>query len=255
MLTRRQEIQGPGIIRPQSGILKGHEMIRLTRYGIREWLGGGTAALALIGAGILLTLNDHAVAGWILIIPAGAAWLAIAAFFRVPDRKIPDDPGTLVSPADGVVKDIGIVTDHGIEPFGEEPMLRIGIFLSVLDVHVNRMPADIRVTYRDYRPGRFLDARNPRCAKENESLIVAGLADIGGLDVPMAVRQVSGAIARRIVCEVRPGDSAARGDIYGMIKFGSRTELFFAADNRITPAVSIGDKVRSGATIIARMQN
>lgn len=230
------------------------KMIKLAKYGKREWLGGGLIALAVAGLGIAIALKIHAPTGWGITILAALAWLALAAFFRVPARTIPREPGILVSPADGVVKDIGVVTDHGIEPFAEQPLLRIGIFLSVLDVHVNRAPADMTVTYRRYKEGRFLDARDPRCAKENESLLIAGTALVGGETISVAVRQISGAIARRIVCEPQPGDQLAQGQIYGMIKFGSRTELYFPADQKIKPTVSIGNKVRSGSTVVARLQ-
>jgi len=228
--------------------------MKLSAYGKKEWLNGGLAALAAAAFGGWLVLRSHPVAGGGLIVIAAIAWTALAAFFRVPERTIPSDGPILVSPADGVVKDIGIVTDHGIEPFEGSPLIRIGIFLSVFDVHVNRAPADMSVTYRKYKPGRFLDARDPRCARENESLVIAGTARMADERMPVAVRQISGAIARRIVCDPVPGVHLKRGDIYGMIKFGSRTELYFPADQRIKPAVAIGARVRSGSTVIARLE-
>lgn len=228
--------------------------MKLAAYGRKEWLGGGAVALAVIAAGGWIALSFHPGMGATLIVLAILAWIAIAAFFRVPNRIISGEEHALVSPADGVVKDIGIVTDHGIEPFQEVSLMRIGIFLSVCDVHVNRAPADLEVIYRNYKPGRFLDARNPRCAKENESLVIAGYAKLAGVRTALAVRQVSGAIARRIVCDPVPGAHLNKGDIYGMIKFGSRTELYFPADIRINPTVAIGSKVRSGSTVIARLE-
>lgn len=229
-------------------------MMKLAKYGKREWLGGGLIALAVAALGVAVAAFIHPATGWTLVVLAALAWLALAAFFRVPQRSIPSEAGILVSPADGMVKDIGIVTDHGIEPFAGLPLMRIGIFLSVLDVHVNRAPADMEITYRNYKPGRFLDARDPRCSKENESLVIAGHALVAGDRFAVAVRQVSGAIARRIVCEPQPGDDLRKGDIYGMIKFGSRTELYYPANQRIKPTVSIGDKVRSGSTVMARLE-
>jgi len=229
-------------------------MMKLAKYGKREWLGGGAIALALAAIGLAIARYVHAAAGWSIVLLATLAWLALAAFFRVPARRIAQGTGILVSPADGVVRDVGTVTDHGIEPFAGQPLVRIGIFLSVFDVHVNRAPADMEVIHRNYKPGRFLDARDPRCAKENESLVIAGSARIGEATLPVAVRQISGAIARRIVCEPEPGDCLDMGEIYGMIKFGSRTELYFPADKGITPTVSIGSRVRSGSTVIARLQ-
>jgi len=208
-------------------------------------------ALAFVALGVFLArVEGWSGGGWIAGV-ATALWLAVAAFFRVPRRRMPDVPGTLLSPADGVVKDIETVRDHGIEPFEGRPMLRIGIFLSVLDVHVNRAPCDWTVEWRRYRKGRFLDARDPRCAKENESMTLAGTGRTGGLAFPLAVRQISGAIARRIVCDPQPEATLRRGEIYGMIKFGSRTELYLPAEGRIVSAVKIGDKVRAGTTIVA----
>ena len=227
--------------------------MKLSAYGKKEWLGGGVVA-AVIASGGWIVLRHHPVAGWSLISTVAVAWMALAAFFRVPNRIIPEEERILVSPADGVVKDIGIATDHGIELFEGMPLMRIGVFLSVFDVHVNRAPADLEVTYRNYRPGSFLDARNPRCARENESLVIAGYAQVAGYRIALAVRQISGAVARRIVCDPVPGDCLDRGEIYGMIKFGSRTELYFPADRRIKPAVGIGSKVRSGSTVIARLE-
>lgn len=228
--------------------------MKLSAYGKKEWRNGGMAALALAAFGAWLVLRSHPIPGWGLIAVAAIGWTAVAAFFRVPERTIPRDGPFLVSPADGVVKDIGIVTDHAIEPLDGIPLLRIGIFLSVFDVHVNRAPADMAVTYRNYKPGRFHDARDPRCARENESLVIAGTARLADERIPVAVRQISGAVARRIVCDARPGDHLIRGDIYGMIKFGSRTELYFPANQMIKPAVSIGEKVRAGSSVIAKIQ-
>jgi phosphatidylserine decarboxylase len=224
--------------------------MRLTRHGMREWLGGGLIALLLSLVWSLPALRP--VSGGLLAL-TWLLWLAVAAFFRVPNRRIDSDPASLVSPADGVVRDIEEVEDHGIEPFAGRKLMRIGIFLSVLDVHVNRAPCDLDVTWRHYKEGRFLDARDSRCAKENESLVIAGTGSAAGKTFPLAVRQISGAIARRIVCVPLPGDSLKKGAIYGMIKFGSRTELYVPCDEGLSVCVQIGQKVRSGSTVLARV--
>jgi phosphatidylserine decarboxylase len=224
-------------------------MMTLAQYGKREWGGGGIAALVLIGTGIFI----HGPSGWVLVAVTTLLWLALAAFFRVPTRSIPQAPELILAPADGVVKSIDEVADHGIECFKDQSLLRIGIFLSVLDVHVNRAPCDLTVHYRRYKEGHFHDARDPRCAKENESLVIAGMAQTAGKIFPMAIRQISGAIARRIVCDPEPGTELTKGEIYGMIKFGSRTELYLSTEDGIIPSVQIGDKVRSGTTIMARI--
>lgn len=226
--------------------------MKLCRYGIKEWLGSGLIALALSALWLLVMFKLNPAVGIALLVLTALTWLAIAAFFRVPVRAIPSDNLVLVSPADGLVRDIEIVKDHGIEPFEGQELLCIGIFLSVLDVHVNRAPCTFKVEYKKYKEGRFLDARSPRCAKENESLVIAGTGQAGGREFPMAVRQVSGAIARRIVCEAAPGDTLEKGAIYGMIKFGSRTELYLPNEPWITTAVAIGDKIYSGSSVIAR---
>lgn len=229
--------------------------MKLTKHGMREWLGAGICALLLSLAWGWMMLNISRPAGIALLSITWLLWLAIAAFFRVPKRSIIADPAALVSPADGVVRDIGLVEDHGIELFAGQKLMRVGIFLSVLDVHVNRAPCDLEVQYRHYKEGRFLDARDSRCAKENESLVIAGTGTAAGRHFPVAIRQVSGAIARRIVCVPQPGASLKKGEIYGMIKFGSRTELYFPAEKGITVCIQVGDKVRSGSTLIGRVEN
>jgi phosphatidylserine decarboxylase len=221
---------------------------------MREWLGAAGIALGLSLAWSWLMLNVNRLVGLTLLSMTWLLWLAIAAFFRVPNRTIVADANALVSPADGMVRDIEDVEDHGIELFAGQKLTRIGIFLSVLDVHVNRAPCDMTVQYRKYKEGRFLDARDKRCAKENESLMLAGTGSVGGRQFPVAIRQVSGAIARRIVCVPQPGASLEKGEVYGMIKFGSRTELYFPAGRSIKATVQIGDKVRSGSTLMARVE-
>lgn len=227
--------------------------MKLARYGMREWLGSGCIALVLGAVWLFVALKLNQAAGIVLLALTGLLWLAIAAFFRVPRRVIASGDDGLVSPADGLVRDIGPVRDHGIDLFEGQELLRIGIFLSVLDVHVNRAPCAFSVEYRKYMEGRFLDARNPRCSKENESLVIAGTGQAAGRSFPVAVRQVSGAIARRIVCDSDPGARLDKGEIYGMIKFGSRTELYLPNEPWVKVAVKVGDKVRSGSSVIARM--
>lgn len=229
-------------------------MIKLTKYGIREWLGSGIIAAGLITGFVFLAIYVNAPVGWTLMGVTIAAWLAIAAFFRVPCRRIPDNCRMIVSPADGVVRDIELIRDENIECFGNHDMVRIGIFLSVLDVHVNRAPTDFSVTYKKYKEGKFHDARNAKASKENESMIIAGMASVAGKSFPVAVKQISGAIARRIVCPVEPdGHKLKRGEIYGMIKFGSRTELFLPASKNFEIKVKVGDRVFSGSSIVAEI--
>jgi phosphatidylserine decarboxylase len=222
---------------------------------MREWLGSALIALALSLIWGWVAVEFNRTAGLIPLALTWLLWLTLAAFFRVPKRVILADPAALVAPADGVVRDIETVADHGIDLFAGQKLTRIGIFLSVLDVHVNRAPCDMTVDARKYKEGRFLDARDARCAKENESLLIAGTGSAGGKQFPVAVRQISGAIARRIVCVPQPGATLKKGEIYGMIKFGSRTELYFPPETGIKIRVQIGDKVRSGTTLMASVEN
>ena len=167
------------------------------------------------------------------------------SFFRDPERKLPADPEVLVSPADGTVADI--VELPGAELL-REPSLRIGIFLSVFNVHVNRSPMKANVSALKHQPGRFLDARHPDCATLNEAqeVLLQGRFAV-------VVRQVAGLIARRIVCPLRVGEPLERGQRIGMIKFGSRTELFVPLKLKPTALVKIGDKVSGCSTALVRV--
>jgi phosphatidylserine decarboxylase len=130
------------------------------------------------------------------------------------------------------------------------PAVVVRIFLSVLDVHVNRSPADAEVVRLEHRPGRYLDARTEASATLNESnLIVLKLVD----GRPIGVKQISGAIARRIVCPLEPGARLARGERFGMIKVGSTTELILPDPDRVETLVKVGDRVVGGVTILARI--
>ncbi len=225
----------------------------LTRYGIREWGFAMMMAIIVLVICYFICRAGYHVTAAVLGALALLFFLGIAAFFRNPSRKIPAAPNALVSPADGVVKDIGIVEDFNFPPFHGRAK-RVGIFLSVFNVHVNRAPAELKVESKFYREGRYLDARDAGCIKENEAMTIAGLAKADGKEFPMAVRQISGAIARRIVCPVQPGRQLTKGEIYGMIKFGSRTELYLPVDDNIEIKVKIGDKVYGGETVIAEVK-
>ena len=212
--------------------------MRVTPYGNEEVLDYGAAAFALA-----IPLSCLVVP-WAGAVPV-AVWILMLAFFRDPERSPEGGTGDLVAPADGRVTDV-VEAAH---PFMEgRPARRIGIFLSVFDVHVNRSPAAGRVAHLAYRPGAFRDARSLDASRVNESQEMGIETPSGGR---LLVRQISGAIARRIVCAVRPGQLLSRGERYGMIKFGSRAEVYLdPRDYEI--AVKPGDVVRGGRTILAR---
>lgn len=185
---------------------------------------------------------------WIALFPLFDLWVFTLLFFRDPRRKIPDDPGVLVAPADGKVTEITRLTR--CEGFPGSA-LRIGIFLSVFDVHINRVPCAGRVLRTEYHPGAFLDARHPECGVRNEAntIVIDPHDALGG---PVVVRQIAGLIARRIICNIKTGERVERGQRLGLIKFGSRTELIVPADCGMEPAVKLNEHVTGGQTIMLR---
>jgi phosphatidylserine decarboxylase len=182
---------------------------------------------------------------WLAIGPAVVLFL-IVYFFRDPRRNIPIEPGVIVAPADGKVVDVTPL-DH--YEFIGGPAVRIGIFLSIFNVHVNRAPSGGKVIETHYKPGEFLNALNPASLERNESMWI-GLESTESSPQRFAVRQISGLFAKRIVCEVEPGDTVTRGAKFGMIKLGSRTELILPAGVQVT--VQVGDKIHAGSDVVAR---
>lgn len=172
-------------------------------------------------------------------------------FFRDPPRRIPSDPGLIVSPADGTVTHLDEAEEA--EYIGGNA-LRCSIFLSIFDVHMNRAPAAGVVEHVVFRPGEFYDARREESLAKNQNQDIGLRTEEPGLPAKIVVRQSTGAIARRIVCPVKKGQSLARGQRYGMIKFGSRTTLFLSPDRRVEWRVRVGDKVKAGETILAEVR-
>lgn len=167
----------------------------------------------------------------------------LAYFFRDPDRQIPQAPGLVVSPADGTVMIAG-PTDHRWAPPGE--WQQITIFLSPMDVHINRTPVEGRVTKIEYRPGRFLPAYN---AGSNANELNELWLDSNGRTI--VVRQVVGILARRIVCRVVEGQALARGERIGLMKFGSRMDVFLPPDAELR--IGVGERVVAGETVLATL--
>ncbi len=209
-------------------------LLPFTKYGLREL---ALFSLLWVALGALLFFLVHPLAA---IVPA-LGLLFTLSFFRDPRRKIPEEKGLMVSPADGTVVEISEVEEN---EYLKAPCHKIGIFLSIFNVHVNRAPCEGTVRAIRYQPGRFLDARHPDSGRVNESNTVH-LGDV-------VVRQIAGTIARRIVCEAKPEDTLARGQRFGMIKFGSRTELYIPKSQVRELTVKMKDKVKGGQTILAR---
>jgi phosphatidylserine decarboxylase len=165
-------------------------------------------------------------------------------FFRDPDRAAPDDPSAIVAAADGTVIEIGEVNEPGVL---KTKTRCVGIFLSIFDVHTNRAPIEGRIFHRQHRAGLCLDARSRDCSAKNEAMTWA----FENPRATIVVRQLTGAIARRIVAWSNVGDYLEKGERFGMIRFGSRTEVYFPLT--ATVLVKVGDHVSAGSTIIARL--
>ena len=174
----------------------------------------------------------------------------VFSFFRDPARTCPQDVSLLLSPADGTIA--AVETLEGYPGF-DRPVLRIEIFLSVFNVHINRVPCACKIGTVTYKPGKFLDARNPECSKVNEANEIEMFRSNQPQD-RMLVRQISGAIARRIVCKAKTEQQFTAGQQFGMIKFGSCTELFVPAQENLKCKIAVGEKVKAGLTILARYE-
>jgi phosphatidylserine decarboxylase len=186
--------------------------------------------------GAVLLLIDWTNPGALLIFLAAFVFY----FFRDPERAIPADPGAVVSPADGRVV---VITD---EENAGQPGKRISIFLAIWNVHVNRSPQAGRITKLEYRPGKFLAAMRQRASVENEQNVISLSTATG----EMMFKQIAGLIARRVVCWKKQGDTVARGERIGLVRFGSRVDLWVPRDAEIL--VTLGDHVKGGSSVLAR---
>jgi phosphatidylserine decarboxylase len=231
--------------RPEDDVYRAREHRGFARYGYAELIGFGTILGVLAVASTILVVALH----WafaVLAVAALVCWLEVVWFFRDPRRAIPTETDLLLSPADGTVTHAGEVDDPDF-PGGRA--LRVSIFLSVFNVHVNRLPRSGRVTAVRYFRGAYLDARHHECAVRNEQLWL-DLEEPNGRRV--RVKQIAGAIARRIVCWLKPGDEVTAGERYGMIKFGSRTDVLVPVEPGVEVLAKVGDKVRGGVTVLMR---
>ncbi len=202
----------------------------------RPFLGGG-AAMAVLG-GLLL-------GGWLFWV--GAVFVAFCLyFFRDPERVAPARAGAMVAPADGRVVSVMPAVPPAELGLGPAPRWRVAIFLSVLDVHVNRAPVAGVVTRISYRHGKFLNACLDKASEDNERNALAIRLDDGRT---IAVVQIAGLIARRILCGAREGDRLTAGERFGIIRFGSRTDLYLPEGVR--PLVALGQTMIGGETVIA----
>lgn len=232
--------------------------IPLTRYGLPQ--------VAVFPAILIAVMVVYFWIGRRYIVPAcdcpftsyWALWLPelillivlgwVFSFFRDPARTIVQDASLLLSPADGKIAAVETLDNY---PGFDGPVLRIEIFLNIFNVHINRVPCACKIGTVTYKPGKFVDARRADCSKVNE----ANEIEMFRTDEPadrMLVRQISGAVARRIVCEARTDQTLDAGEKFGMIKFGSCTELYVPARDNLTCQVAVGEKVKAGLTVLAK---
>ncbi|MGB8365434.1 MAG: phosphatidylserine decarboxylase [Rhizomicrobium sp.] len=189
-------------------------------------------------------------AGWLFL----PITLWVAAFFRDPERTPPNGAGLLVSPADG--RFLPVV--HAAPPpelgLGAEKRLRLSIFMDVFNVHVNRIPCNGTVTTLAYRPGKFFNASFDKASEDNERMSIRIRAEgLGPAAKDVAVVQIAGLVARRIVCNLQEGQSVCRGDRFGIIRFGSRLDIYLPDGARVL--ASAGQSVRAGETALADFPN
>jgi phosphatidylserine decarboxylase len=200
------------------------------------------AGLPFIGGALLLAVVSGAAVAWVLAIPFVALAAFFAFFFRDPERTSPSDPDSVLSPADGRVLVAGPAIAEAAPPGA---WLQISIFLSPMDVHINRIPVSGRVTRVLYTRGKFLPAYRHDAAATNERSEI--WIDHGGQ--PIVARQIVGILARRVVCRAQSGAEVRAGDRYGIMKFGSRMDIFLPTT--ATLKVQVGETVRGGETVIA----
>ena len=194
------------------------------------------AAGMLLVAALLWWLTVPVLALIPLLLAAFFLW-----FFRDPERTIPSEPGVIVSPADGKVTDVSQIQLNG------KPCTRVSIFLNVFNVHVNRSPISGVIREVVYQRGSFGNAMDAVSAEANEQNIVT----VEGEGMVVVFKQIAGLLARRIVFHHKAGETLARGQRVGLIKFGSRTDVIFPADAQ--PSVKVGDHVKGGSSILARV--
>ncbi len=223
--------------------------IPLTKYGWPQVVIYPSAVLVFM---VVLWFGAHPTTPvWVVQyveIALAVVFIWALSFFRDPKRVVPQDKDILLAPADGKITDIETVDEPD---FIGGKALRIGIFLSIFDVHINRTPCKVKLEKITHRQGIYTNAMNPQSGRVNESKDLWMVRTESPYD-KLIVRQISGAIARRIVCRAEIGQNLAAGEKFGMIKFGSRTELYVPLQDNIKCLVKISDKVKAGLTPMVR---
>ena len=232
---------------PQDDPFTGRESYGFARAGLAEMVIFSSILIPLLVLLVYLALHGSRW-WWIVALVPFLIETEVIWFFRNPKRVVPEGPGTVVSPADGK---IDLIEEIEHDDVIDGPAIKIAIFLSVFNVHINRVPIACTVFASRYRQGKFLSALKPESAWENERLELW----LESTETPhrvMRVRQITGQLARRIVCWAKTGETFSRGAQFGMIKLGSRTELIIPREKGLEVLVKLGDKVQAGSTVFAR---
>ncbi|RKY84284.1 phosphatidylserine decarboxylase family protein [candidate division KSB1 bacterium] len=210
---------------------------------------GTDVILVAISGVIIFTLAGFICSAIIAKLLMVSSWIFLLFtfyFFRDPERIIPPDENAIVSAADGKVVEIKEIVEN---QYLQSNAKQISVFMSIFNVHVNRIPMSGQVGFFEYRPGKFVKAYKNAASKENEQTVI-------GIENPhckILIKQIAGILARRIVCHLREGFHVQRGERFGMIKFGSRVDMILPSSAKIT--VQLNQKVKGGETIIAKIQN
>jgi phosphatidylserine decarboxylase len=225
--------------------------VSLSKYGLPQVV--VLPVIVVAAMVILIAVSFGSLPVWVIVsmeVVLAVVLVWVFAFFRDPYRVVPPDKNILLAPADGRITDIEVVDEDG---FIGGPALRVGIFLSIFDVHINRAPCSAKIEKIAYRQGRYKNAMSAQSGRVNESNDL-WLIRTDSPEDRFIVRQISGAIARRIVCRASEGQSLTGGEKFGMIKFGSRTELYMPVRDDAQCLVEVGDKVKAGLSILVRYE-
>jgi phosphatidylserine decarboxylase len=233
---------------PEDDAFAWRSKIKLARTGLAEVVFATLLLMVSLAALVSVSISLANTTTWFAALPILILYYHAIRFFRDPHRPTPTGTNLLISPSDGVVTDLHEVEDADF-PGGRA--YRMSIYLSPWDVHLNRNPRDATVIAVRYFPGRFFNARHKNCATQNEQLWV-DFED--GSKRTIRVKQISGAMARRLVCWLRPGDKIVAGERYGMIKYGSRSDILIPIADDFTVNTKVGDRVYAGTTVLVEFK-
>lgn len=217
--------------------------MKIHKEGFRTILVSTIVAAAIVALTVLLVMPAYPILGWITVVGTVGLLIFILSFFRIPTREYPDGENLIVSPCDGTVV---VIEEVQADEYFKDKRLQLSIFMSPLNVHVNRNPVSGEVMYSQYHKGKYLVAWHPKSSTENERHSVVYKSG----DKEMLVKQIAGALAKRIVNYLKPGDKVKQAEEMGFIKFGSRVDLLLPLGTKVE--VQMNQKVKGGVTVLAK---